>query len=484
METVTKPQEEQENKNDLADNYLVDAAANFMMMWMANNIFDKLPKQYWVLGCIFDSILDLFKLAVPKGFLTRDQFMDFLLETTQKYIKTQSQGVWYDDWCWWGNPAAKIFSHGYDQLFNAETMIVNPRDKKVHDNLLTICTDTFLFVKTGTEAYKPVDHNASYYTGTTDAYNNAVKLASGQTMASEWADLAKDCRPVWNVGCWQGPMIPKDIGGTQCDPRYAYPPEGSFQDSVMNGLFYIFVLRTLNKVGNKNAMLGTQKDVNDMTTFYSLWMNEGQPALTADQQLFMQLPDPDGLGRDFGLFRERVSIYSDGKTPPVGFNKDLAWTGDQGLMLSALTELYNIQSGDEQQKTYKLICAIINGVFGYAIGDVNEDHKGVIMPWFTLNPPTGKQPDDAPGGDDKNNYFSGTGIFMRGLLDALGIPDVRRLIKNDTNVKNVLSNTLAALRDGSVYVNFIFNNKKLTEENRFFDDFNKMATLITASQLL
>src|ERR1700744_2783123 len=191
METVTKIEI---SKEALAKARLKEAYDLFKHEWIDNKIFDKLPKQYWVLGCFFDTIIDLLKSAKQAGFTSHDECMEFLFETTNSYITGKSQGAWYDDWCWWGNPTAKIFSNSYAELFNSESTIVSERDKIVHANLLTICTDTFLFVKTGLAPYEPITSYV-YYTGATDAYNNAVKLAAGKNnLAIEWKNAVNEAK--------------------------------------------------------------------------------------------------------------------------------------------------------------------------------------------------------------------------------------------------------------------------------------------------
>ena len=409
---------------------------------------------YWILGCILDSMIDFLNLAGKHGIVSYDDGKKFLNAVANCYMTNQKQGEWYDDWAWWGNATAKVYSPDYSNLFGSDPILQN--------NFKTVCKQTFDFIKSGKVPYFPMDHSG--YVGTFKAYNYAKEMAVSNP-GQGWEQIVEGAEPVWNIGCWQAPMTP-----TTYNPFYT--GLGPFQDSVINGLFYILTQRTLNQAG-----LGTQTEVDEMSLFYNNWMGLSSPqSLQPEQKLFCQ------LDKNAGLFRERVSIYKNGN-PVNGYNHNLVWTGDQGLMLCALTELYYKQSDAEQQSTLNLILFVINGVFNYALGNYLT-HYDVIMPWCHLNYDKNDQPGQAPGGDP-GDYFSGTGIFMRGLLEASNIPSIKQFI-GTPQIQQVLNNTLSALTDGNTYMNFIFNGDAppVDDSHRWFNDFNKMATLVTASQLL
>lgn len=414
---------------------------------------------YWVLGCILDSMIDFLLEAGRENIVPYSKGAEFLNNAAVVYLNAQSQGEWYDDWMWWGNATSKVFDPIYKDLFDA-----NPDLKH---NFTEICIQTFTFVKTGKAPYNPLN---PAYAGTLNAFNYVMQQAAIDP--KYWREFSKAVEPRWNMGCWQGPMTPENT----------YNPLqqnlGPFQDSVVNGLFYILTQRTLHSQKN----LGTQQEIDEMTAFYNNWMND--PGLPSSMRLFNR------VSSKAGLFRERVSVYKNG-TDIRGYDENLAWSGDQGLMLSALTNLYFAQSGSPKQASLDTIKAIINGVVGYAIGDINQTYKNVIMPWCHLDLPKSQQPGMAPGGDT-GDYFSGTGVFMRGLLESSRIPEVRELIKS-ANVQLVLKNTLAALldkdkqgNDTNLYMNFVFagNPPQPSDPHEWFNDFNKMAALLVASQLI
>lgn len=408
---------------------------------------------YWMLGCILDSMLDFLNLAGSNGVVSYDDGRKFLNDVATSYLNNQKQGAWYDDWGWWGNATAKVFSPAYAKLFAI--------DQTLKNNFTTICKQTFTFMMTGKAPYTSMDPN---YTGTLQAYTHAKQMAK-EYPGQGWEQIVTGAEPLWNIGCWQAPMIPNS-------PLHLNPFNetlGPFQDSVINELFYLITQRTLNHG------LGTQQEVDEMTSFYKNWMTQNNLVLKSEQRIF------NALEIGAGLFRERVSIYKNG-SPVNGYSPNLSWTGDQGLMLCALTNLYYSQSGPQQQETLYLIKATINGVFNYALGNIDANHSNVIMPWCNIGLTTSQQPGPPPG-NDYGDYFSGTGIFMRGLLEASGIPEIKQLI-SFSDKQQKLSNTLAALLDGTKYMDFIFSNNDPVDSHRWFDDFNKMATLVAASQLL
>jgi hypothetical protein len=415
--------------------------------------------QYWPCGCILNSIIDFLSLAAPAGIVTYEDARAFLNKTAAFYLDNHKQGVWYDDWCWWGISTAKIFDPKYDALFEP--------DKKLSENFYKICTQTFRFMQSGDAPYSP---SAPFYKGTMQAYNFVVEQAKGYP---DWEDLRRAIEPVWNLGCWQGPMAPASVNNSNYDPLTN--TLGSFQDSVMNGLVYIFVQRTLNKTGADGFELGTSADVENMTSFYKNWMSSAVPA---EKRIF------NVLGSNHGLFRERIGMYKDGTTL-MGFRQELAWAGDQGLMLGALTQLYNRQTGSEQSGTLRLIESVVRGVLGAGLGAMGS-YDNVIMPWCNIGLSQTEQPGNAPGYDashsgDNGDYFSGTGIFMRGLLEAMSNQQVKDIVVSNINV---LSSTIDALDDGTQYVDKVFTNGSQNGATPMFDQFNKMATYLVASQVV
>lgn len=417
---------------------------------------------YWPLGCILDSIIDTLNITCAKGIMNYMDAQTFLESVADSYINNTAQGVWYDDWGWWAIATAKIYDPEYSLLFH---------DAALKGKFEQILQETFKFMVTG-EYDGTLKHisNPQDYKGTMNAYDYVVTMAAHHPQ-SDWGIIKNYAGPKWNVGCWQAPMSPSS------NPLSS--DLGPFQDSVINGLFYIAIQRTLNQTG-----LGTQQQVDDMGLFYQHWMAD--PSLTSEQKIFMQ------INEQAGLFRERIGVYANG-TVPLAFNPNLAWMGDQGLMLNALTQLYKRQSGPAQEATLNIIKQVIMGVFSYGVGDL-PGMKDVVFPWVNVGTPLNEQPGNPPGyiatgpyegHGDYGDYFSGVGIFMRGLLEAVSIPEILQMT-GSLQIQSVMSNTVAAMKSGN-YMEEFFTRCNQFPPNAplsFFDGFNKMATYTAASVII
>ena len=444
-------------QEDISLNYLKQALTHYQNLvpnFTSIEIYNE--GGYWVLGCILDSMIDYLNLAGSAGLVPYEAGRQFLNKTAIFYLSNKEHGVWYDDWAWWANATAKIFDPNYSNLFSS--------DSALNINFNRICKQTFDFVINGQNPFQDL----SCFVGTKKAYS-FVKQMAQSSPGQGWETLSTQVEPLFDHGCWQAPMAPQG----SYDPSGSYDPRiqslGPFQDSVINELFYMLVQRTLNQQG-----FSVQSDVDEMTDFYNNWINS--PSLSQENKLYTFVVPGEGL------FRERISIYKN-KQPVNGYNPNLIWTGDQGLMLMALTPLYYKQTGLQQQATLSLIISTIKGVFNYAVGDMSDQYKNIIMPWCNLGQPINQQPGFPPGGD-YGDYFSGTGVFMRGLLEASSIPAVKQLMSSlPMQVKlNISVNAITAKDDQ--YMNFVLAGNPPDDAHVLFDDFNKMATLLVASQFL
>ena len=96
-------------------------------------------------------------------------------------------------------------------------------------------------------------------------------------------------------------------------------------------------------------------------------------------------------------------------------------------------------------------------------------------------------PSKFPG--DNGDYFSGTGIFMRGLLEAISIVDVKAVAEAYIDV---ITSTLDAM-EGTEYEERSFSvftpnggklNRPTYPSTNMFNEFNKMTTSMVLSQLV
>jgi|GEM_PF-5150963 len=399
---------------------------------------------YWPLGNALSTMIDFLNLAVPTGHVTLVEAQSFLNTAANNYLK---DGVWYDDWGWWGNATAKVFDEDYANLFVG--------DLELQKKFKNICQFCFNFMKKGDTLLKGPNSQ-----GAPNAYSYVVEKANDQTDPNHsiWVKIKNNAEPVWNTGCWQNYMSPdcNPTGAIENHDEYSGAVLGPFQDTVVNALYYILTQRVLAPGYSEKS------DIDMISDYFNKWMGNSTPNLTPQEQIFNNLsPDPEA-----GLFRERISKFKDG-TPVPGYREgNLAWTGDQGLMLSALTLLYKTNQDND---TLALIKAIIQGVVRYSV-----DTNSMILPWSDQSVPAPKQPGTAPG-EDHGDYASGTGVFMRGLLHASSIPEVMTLIRTELVINNaLLATTRLCLSPGYPYSGY----------NNIFKKFNELATLTAASKLL
>jgi hypothetical protein len=134
-------------------------------------------------------------------------------------------------------------------------------------------------------------------------------------------------------------------------------------------------------------------------------------------------------GRAF--VRERVG-YFDSSAVDVGYRPDLAWAGDQGLIVGGLAARMLFASPDEYQTLLAIARRLLAGTPDYLV-----DPMGFLKPWY---------PEPAPG-NDNDDYWTGPAVFMRYLLSAYQNEDLRaNILALDyqqfiyTNAKNVVTN--------------------------------------------
>ena len=172
--------------------------------------------------------------------------------------------------------------------------------------------------------------------------------------------------------------------------------------------------------------------------------------------------------REKAVVRERVSSFLSGEMdrPGEGYRSDLAWTGDQGLILGGLVDRMRIvPSGSaEYEALLGIARQILAGTMDYLV-DTEPDKRGILLPW---------RPGDAPGGDDPD-YRTGIGVFMRYLLYAY---------QNNTDLKSDLrqENAQVFVRANAEYV--VHNSDRPQSEDRVVNLTNNLATLVAAVGML
>ncbi len=461
----------------LSEGYLNDAYDHYNIL---RNTFELLFKYndkhnkgksvdaqpYWRLGCVFNSMIDFLNLAVPANIVSLSEAQAFLCNATQYYLDNHFEGGWYDDWSWWCTATAKIFdTKKYGTLFGTEEEY-----RDLHTNFKRIYTETFNFVTTG---QAPSGQSPDYMTGTFEAYNYVIDQAKNKKISksaqNDWKDLRDHYGPVWNLGCWDGPIVPG-----KSDPRSMQAP--GIQDTLMSALVYIFTLRTLGNEDETTKQLPGHID--SVEKFFQHWMSSSPPPdesqMKWDQQKIFNWLIVD----EAGLFRERVGRFNDPNSRVLAFDSTLAWAGDQGLMLEALTLLHKSQREQtlfDGKDPLKIIEAVVNGIFNHSLVNY-RGYPNVIMSWWHIDDKE-IEVGFAPANNNSGDFYSGTGVLMRGLLEAMSISDkVKKTVKD--NIK-VLQSTIKMYTHMSSDPNT--SDPEVAYANMFYE-FNILATYLVASQ--
>lgn len=380
--------------------------SNTVTLQDLNNTFDELSKLFkssdnsWRLAQSLDTILDYFTVnpSQAKGFIPiiLDRYHNYYIDPhannlaspddcpscQASYPTTAQSPWWYDDYNWWTiamNKASRMpdtFGADYTPIFAG---------------ISRFCWDTV-------------------YRNGTQVWDNCNTL---------YGDYFSRFEPrfkggIWNYGYSKYPI--KFMPDTPLDPNPDLdqalginPSVGGLpdrlrgiQNTVTNGLNLIASARMAAAVKPENSNISTM--ANDQLNFLLNWFevedSSGQPL-----SLFCRFPATDS-----GLARERVSSYMKPEYPVHGYDSNLIWLGDQGLILGGFAEMLNTlpPSSDNYAKCMAYIEGIIKGV------NYNLANDGQYYPWFNLNSPSAPGP--SPGGDD-DDYLTGVGIYFRYLLN-------------------------------------------------------------------
>jgi hypothetical protein len=195
-------------------------------------------------------------------------------------------------------------------------------------------------------------------------------------------DLIDDYAPAVDGGVWNAywPDTPDAYHGPRENPSSGL---GGIQNAVTNALYLMAAYR-----------FGPEQAERERAFLFQ-WLDETDK----ERSLWWDVDQTTGAG----LVRERVGYYAKGQTAQ-GFQRDWAWTGDQGLILGFLSDA--IFDAGEPGKDALVTRAkeILRGV-----GKALVDGKNVVQNWTT----TGEVPSD-----DTSDYQVGAGVFWRNCLYA------------------------------------------------------------------
>ena len=456
--------------------------------------FNQWASNYWEAGCMLDTLLDYFKLALDekwKEIIIKAPIRETInaaLETALcHYRKLTAKNTdhygnkyppcMYDDAGWWGNLGAKAYSSQYDEVFGHYKC-----------DFQKIGTDCYHFMTYGhrnpeghswgaPHVWKAIDEGWGCY-----GQKATKEHPYGQFSSKE---CLQDKQPRFTGGLWQYDMFNKKIdkdcigivnsGCNPAKPLKASPGckgcwEGPYQITIVNGLYLMLATRLLASgalLSPPGEELSTILD--NLTSFLHKWVDKDPPH---------QLQASERLQAKTGLIRERVAIYAD-STPVEWFDSATFWGGDQGMIMSGLVEYAksrgNLPGGVRGDWALKIANGIASGVLDQMIDrtGLHQGLRGLMKPWLIHG--------NTLVSGDLPEYCCGVGVFMRCLLHCYNIePEIKAMVEAfDPDGQQIYKNMIFAGADASHAGTF----PTWGAGNPFLDYFNQMATLVLAYKL-
>lgn len=405
----------------------------------AATVFSNLLKTFkgwnngWQVGNVFDTLTD-YVLRFPKAEPTPGAVVQAAHE---RWGNSTLQGFmcWYDDWGWWGIASSKAFNSEYRNIFGTYAS----EFQKIAAN----CWNT---MHTG----QPFKHSGKYqYKGGPNVWENRDDGSRPGYFSSRegWAV------PRFLGGVWQYEMFyDSRPNPPECSPSNPANPKecllGPFQNTVMNGLYFVLALRlTLQGLSG-----GAPQAVKTELKFLNDWF-----ALQGDESLLQSFSD------NSTLVRERVATYAsyDGnKTHPQveGYLPDGEWGGDQGLILGGLLDYLLLAPSSPVIQAQAI--SIARGVLLHMVDD-----QGIVMPYSSGFNNQG----------DPDDYSCGSGVFWRYLL--------RGFTQNGPLHKEVL-NLIARDPENNAIYKSAENPYAYAPGIELFKEFNALSVLLAAIVIL
>ncbi len=424
----------------------------------------------WYQGNAMDTLIDYIAITNDKD---KGKVLADKIDTLWKIA--EPEGAWWDDFGWWGI-AFMNAANNYDNLNQ-------PNDEKYVAN-----------------AQKNLEEHMEYATKVWDYAQTSDCLNEGP---ENWYQF----EPRFDNGVWNSAFAGLNTGDQAgCNPNTdgqdIFPgapniPVGTpgdlcsqlnpLQNTVTNGLYLVLNSRyyLLNSQSGGSREAQTKK----IYGWFKNWLelDDNPVALCYGNET-----KPSLLNSETGLIRERVGTYAmDNTEAPacyVGvkwYEPDLAWAGDQGIILGGLVDMINSKLTDDDTWLLETAKGILDGVKdhmtkGYSGSTSDTLATGVLRPWTQFD---GWGPDDvektafaSPGGfgfgdpdypqagdpehdiqnscnegftqalDSSTNYISGPGIFMRYLVYAYkNNEDLKQHIQSEDYLAFIKTNADAML---------------------------------------
>lgn len=324
---------------------------------------------FWRCGHSFDSVVDYFT------YVDASDANNFAPHALGQYAPQPQD--WWDDYGWWGIAGLKaasagVFTSAYVAKFRTEII---------------------------SAAWKKMADNAPY----------GWQRADQQKFA-DWAPLIDG--GVWNhvVDDQFHPGGKDQLGGRQ--------------NTVTNGLYLVLAQR-LALAGELPPSIAAGKEYQ----FLKNWFDPPATLRVTPEYALM-----NNYAKGKAVVRERVSEFK--PTTNKGnhyvdpaFRSELAWAGDQGLILGGLVDRMRIVGKTSLEYPVLLAMArkLIAGTKDYLAPSISNP-PGVLCPWW----PFTDAPHQGAPGDDQNDYWTGPAVYMRYLLNAFQNEDLRNdILKPD-----------------------------------------------------
>jgi hypothetical protein len=324
---------------------------------VAHDVFTKLKAAfqsyniYWRLGHSFDTIIDY--LAISP-----DEPADFGPIAVKAYDRSTDNACWYDDFGWWGIASLKALQHS--KLFPDSTRL-----KQICDQCWSVM------------------------------YENAPNVWTYNNTKPEFKGLEpRFGGGVWNAD-WTKPGPLHACKNMPIQPYLDYL--GGIQNTVTNGTYLVLATR-LHLESHDPRYRDAAKGEYD---FLGKWFEVGD----------REHPDYDLCMRvgDGALIRERVATFAkrpDGQFEKVpGYDPELAWSGDQGIILGGLVDRMRVVSSGSPEYSF-----LLNRAKDIAAGvksQVTALNHGILTAWVT-----------STKGGDPEDYATGPGAYWRYLAHA------------------------------------------------------------------
>jgi hypothetical protein len=389
---------------------------------------------YWKLGNAFDTMTEYLRWwPATDSSLAQTVYKRYQVLLEPPICSKQRSDCWYDDFSWWGIASAKAFDPAYDSFF--------PASYKAQ--FQTIARETW------TTVIKGKSNPDWTYKGAPNVWTNRD---NGNPDKAYWDNKANWATPRFPKGVWQYDIFHVKREKCECSPGTSNPSDpnkadlGPFQNTVMNGLYWVLALRMYKFTKGPSALDAAKAEYE----FLKAWFDEK----LGPDSLLLSSTNPNDPTK---LVRERVPTYAelDGIYPKVkrwAVDPGWCWGGDQGLILGGLVEYLNF-ANDQQIAAWAQM--ILGGV---ATRMVKEK---VVQPYYPDTPP-----------DDYQDYKCGNGVFMRYLLTSYVSPNSPIKVLIDQNKFNLRDVLLASAENACSAV-----------AGDLFDNLNVLSTLTTAKAL-